>query len=52
MPIILDPSEYGDWLTCPVEEARKYFRQWRGELETFAAPLPPRPRKAKAAGPP
>jgi putative SOS response-associated peptidase YedK len=52
MPVILDPSEYGDWLTCPVDEARKYFRQWRGELETFAAPLPPRPRKAKETGPP
>ena len=42
MVVILDPSEYDDWLGCSVEDARKYFRQWAGHLDAFAAALPPR----------
>ena len=39
MVIILDKSEYMDWLTCPVEQAPHYFRQWNGELLAEPAPL-------------
>jgi putative SOS response-associated peptidase YedK len=49
MPIFLDPREYDDWLTCPVNEAPKFFRQWMGQMETFPAPLPPRAKKVKPA---
>jgi putative SOS response-associated peptidase YedK len=49
MVIILDPSEYDDWLTCSVEKACSYFRQWQGELEAFPAALPPRIAKPRAA---
>jgi len=35
MVIILEPSEYNDWLSCSVEEARKYFRQWHGHLDAM-----------------
>lgn len=47
MVIILDPEEYDEWLSCPVHEAPKFFRQWMGPLDTFPAPLPPRPKKEK-----
>lgn len=42
MVVILDPSEYDAWLTCPLIEAPGFFRQWMGPLESHAAPLPPR----------
>lgn len=42
MVVILDPSEYDAWLTCPNPDAPKFFRQWMGQLESYAAPLPPR----------
>lgn len=42
MVVILDSSEYGDWLTCSVDEARNFFRQWGGPLDAFPAPVPPR----------
>lgn len=42
MVVILDQHEYGDWLSCTADEAKKYFRQWHGALEAFAKPLPPR----------
>ena len=32
MVVILDPSEYDDWLSCSAEQARRYFRQWHGHL--------------------
>jgi len=47
MVIILDPSEYDDWLGCSLQEARKYFRQWSGVLDAFPAALPPRMPRAK-----
>ena len=47
MVIILDPAEYDRWLWCNVDEASTFFRQWQGELEAFAAPLPPRSKAAK-----
>jgi putative SOS response-associated peptidase YedK len=42
MVVILDPSEYDKWLTCPLAEAPSFFRQWMGELHTNEVPLPPR----------
>lgn len=48
MVVILDPADYGDWLTCSIEAARGYWRQWQGPLDAYAAPLPSRGRKAKA----
>jgi putative SOS response-associated peptidase YedK len=47
MVVILDPAQYHDWLACPVAEAPKFFRQWRGEFECWAAPLPARAPRPK-----
>jgi putative SOS response-associated peptidase YedK len=45
MVVILEPSDFDGWLSCPVAEARdKYCKQWTGELEGVPAPLPPRTR--------
>jgi len=38
MLVILERDEMDDWLTCTVEEARKFFRQSRVELVAIAAP--------------
>lgn len=51
MMIILDPEEYDDWLTCPVADAPKYFRQWTGPLLTDPDPLPARPKRPPKAPP-
>lgn len=48
MVVILDPKDYGEWLSCPVKEAPKFFKQWTGPLEASAAPLPPRAPKASS----
>lgn len=42
MVVILDPSEYETWLSCPVARAPGFFKQWMGPLDTYEAPLPPR----------
>lgn len=42
MVLILDPKDYGEWLSCTVQEAPKFFRPWPGPLVAEAAPLPPR----------
>ena len=47
MPIILDPSQYTEWLTCGVADAPKFFRQWMGEFEAGPDPLPARTVKPK-----
>lgn len=52
MVVILDPEQYDRWLTCPLAEAPKFFKQWMGQLDTFPAPLPPRAKKTKPAQPP
>jgi putative SOS response-associated peptidase YedK len=52
MVCILDPSDYGEWLSCPVEDASKFFKQWMGPFETWSSALPPRVKKAKPEGPP
>lgn len=44
MVVILDPKDYGTWLSCPVDEAPRFFKQWMGPLDAFAAPLPSRVR--------
>lgn len=49
MVVILDPSDYGPWLSCPVDEAPSFFKQWTGPLEASAAPLPPRVPKSSSA---
>lgn len=51
MVVILDPEQYDRWLTCPVAEAPSFFKQWMGQLDAYPAPLPPRPKKTKPAGP-
>jgi putative SOS response-associated peptidase YedK len=47
MVVILDTDQYDDWLTCRVEDATTFFRQYLGELNAYAAPLPPRTPKPK-----
>jgi len=52
MVIILAESDYGEWLSCPVEDAPRYFRRWEGPLDAYAAPLAPRtPKAAKVKAP-
>ena len=46
MIVILDPADYGAWLSCPVAEAPRYLRQWQGELLAEPRPLPPRAPRA------
>ena len=48
MVVILAPHEYDEWLTCPIGEAPKFFRQWMGPLDSFPAPLPPRAPKTQS----
>ena len=40
--VILDPTDYAAWLSCPVAEARRFFKVWLGPLDAFEEPLPPR----------
>jgi putative SOS response-associated peptidase YedK len=42
MVVILDTKEYDDWLTCSATDAPRFFKQWMGPLDSFAAPLPQR----------
>ena len=42
MVVILDPKNYGAWLSCPVAEASRFFTMWGGPLECRVAPRPPR----------
>lgn len=46
MVVILDPEDYGNWLTCRVQDAPMYFRAWDKPLKAEASPLPPRAPKA------
>ncbi len=39
MVMILDPADHQRWLQCSPEEAKAFFKKWRGPLEAFAAPL-------------
>ena len=42
MVVILHPNDYAEWLSCPVEEASRFFRRWEGVLLAEPLPLPPR----------
>jgi putative SOS response-associated peptidase YedK len=42
MVLVIEPKDYGRWLSCPVEEAPSFFAQWQGRLDAVEAPLPPR----------
>lgn len=42
MVVLLAPQEYGAWLSCSVDEAPRFFKQWTGSLVAQPAPLPPR----------
>jgi putative SOS response-associated peptidase YedK len=46
MVVILDPEDYGGWLSCRVQDAHHYFRRWEKPLVAEASPLPPRAPKA------
>ena len=46
MVVILRPEEYLPWLTCGLDVAPGYFKQYVGELEASPMPLPPRVPKA------
>jgi putative SOS response-associated peptidase YedK len=48
MVVILHPSDYAEWLSCPVAEAPKFFKQWQGPLQGEPLPLPPRAPKASS----
>lgn len=52
MVVILDPSDYSKWLSCPVWEAKSLCKQWMGPLDGNPAPLTPRVAKPKAPKPP
>lgn len=40
MVIVLEPEEYLPWLTCSIEVAPTYFRQFMKPMDAVAAPLP------------
>jgi putative SOS response-associated peptidase YedK len=46
MVVLLRPEEYLPWLTCSLDLAPSYFRQYMGPLEATPAPLPPRAPRA------
>jgi putative SOS response-associated peptidase YedK len=48
MVVILDPSEYAAWLSCPVAQASAYFKAWSGPLQGEATPRPPRAPQASS----
>lgn len=48
MVVILDPSEYLEWLTCSVDDASRFFKQWHGPLDTSLREMPPPTPKKKA----
>lgn len=52
MVVILSDDQFNEWLSCPVAEAPKFFTQWMGHLDAYAAPLAPRAKKASSPPPP
>ncbi len=46
MVVILNPEDYGPWLTATVAEATQMLRPWQGELEGFHDPAPGRAPRA------
>jgi putative SOS response-associated peptidase YedK len=51
-PVVLDPENYTEWLTCPVDEAHRFLRLWHGPLESRPAPAPARVSTRRQAAPP
>jgi putative SOS response-associated peptidase YedK len=47
MVVILDPADYGAWLSCPVAQASAFFKPWALPLEAAPAPPPPRVPKTR-----
>ncbi|MBC7437810.1 MAG: SOS response-associated peptidase family protein [Bdellovibrionales bacterium] len=48
MVLIVDPKDFGRWLSCPVSEAPSFFAQCDGRLDAVEAPLPPRAPKSSS----
>ncbi|HSV36092.1 MAG TPA: SOS response-associated peptidase family protein [Ramlibacter sp.] len=48
MVVILQPGDYAAWLSCPVEEARRFLAQWTGPLLAEPLPLPLRAPQASS----
>jgi putative SOS response-associated peptidase YedK len=48
MLVLLEPADYGQWLSCPVNQAPAFFKQWQGTLDASPAPLPPRAPKSSS----
>src|SRR2546427_13040032 len=46
--VILDPADYGRRLSCPLEEASRFFKQWHGTLEVCPQPRSARVPKARS----
>ena len=51
MVVVLDLANHMAWLTCSVEQAPTFFRQWMGALDAVAAPLARASRAAPALPP-
>lgn len=47
MVVILHSDQYDPWLSCSVDDAPTFFRQYLDDLHAYAAPLPPRMAKPK-----
>ncbi len=54
MVVVLAPADYGPWLSCPVPEASRFFRQWTGPLDAVpdARASAPRAVSGKVMKPP
>ena len=46
MVVILDEAQINDWCACPVSDAQKFLTPKMSQLHAYAAPLPPRIKKA------
>lgn len=51
MPIVLEPHEYDEWMSCPVKEASSFFRQWMGPMKGAPAPRAPKAAAPKSETP-
>lgn len=51
MVTILDAKDYGAWLTCPPDEAKKFFLPWMGPLDTTERAELPRPVRRRSPPP-
>lgn len=46
MPIFLDAEHYDAWMSCPLAEAPRFFKQWNGPMKGF-----PQAREKRAVAP-